>query len=682
MHPWISSLIRPERHMDAGGRSPDFESLEPRLLLSQTAFPLDAIGFVGDTPLVEAAAAGAEVDAGGAGAGTLIAGVPAYYWYRGCGPTAAGMVIGYWDTQGYDDLVVGDASTQTPDVDNMIASPEHYTDYALPIDTTATGLLADKSETGGAHANNSVADWMRTSWSSVNNYYGWSWFSNMDDGLDGYAQSQGYAGANAWNESWGAFTWNDLVAEVDAGRPMLLLVDSDGNAYTDHIVTAIGYDATTNQYAAHNTWDYSVHWYNFGPLTPGQAWGIYGATFFDPGALPSTDETAPSAELSVTDVTGSESSTHTFTVTFSDDVAIDVSDITRTNVRVTGPNGFGQYADLAGVDDRTDGTPRTATLFVTAPNGAWDLADNGTYTVSIRASQVSDTSGNFVPAGALGTFDVALAAPAEVIVDNDSPAVTVTGAWSTSSFNDTRYGASYLHDGNAAKGSKSVTYAPLLGAGTYDVYVWHPYRSTHATNVPVDIAHSTGTDTVTVDQTAPGGTWLLLGTYNFNAGASGNVTVRTDATNGYVIADAVRFTPSSAEPVEVIVDNTSPDVTVTGSWSTSSWNDTRYGTDYLHDDNTDKGAKSVTYAPTLNAGTYDVYIWHPYRSTHATNVSVDITYAGGLTSTATVDQTAPGGTWLLLGTYAFDAGSAGTVTIRTDGTDGYVIADAVKFTSV
>jgi hypothetical protein len=32
-----------------------------------------------------------------------------------------------------------------------------------------------------------------------------------------------------------------------------------------------------------------------------------------------------------------------------------------------------------------------------------------------------------------------------------------------------------------------------------------------------------------------------------------------------------------------------------------------------------------------------------------------------------------------LGTYDFDAGALGSVLIRTDGTDGYVIADAVKF---
>ena len=34
-----------------------------------------------------------------------ISDVPSYKWYHGCGPTAAGMIIGYWDAHGYDNLI-------------------------------------------------------------------------------------------------------------------------------------------------------------------------------------------------------------------------------------------------------------------------------------------------------------------------------------------------------------------------------------------------------------------------------------------------------------------------------------------------------------------------------------------------------------------------------------------------
>ena len=36
---------------------------------------------------------------GGAGE-VLIAGVPSYAWHDGCGPTATGMIVGYYDTHG------------------------------------------------------------------------------------------------------------------------------------------------------------------------------------------------------------------------------------------------------------------------------------------------------------------------------------------------------------------------------------------------------------------------------------------------------------------------------------------------------------------------------------------------------------------------------------------------------
>ena len=39
--------------------------------------------------------------------------VPSYLWRHGCGPTAVGMVIGYYDILGYDDLIPGSAVTQT-----------------------------------------------------------------------------------------------------------------------------------------------------------------------------------------------------------------------------------------------------------------------------------------------------------------------------------------------------------------------------------------------------------------------------------------------------------------------------------------------------------------------------------------------------------------------------------------
>ena len=80
----------------------------------------------------------------------IISHVPSYLWLRGCGPTALGMVVGYWDYSEYVNLIPGNAQTQTAEVDSVIANNSHYNDYSLPLDTYPNMLL-DKSSIGGAH---------------------------------------------------------------------------------------------------------------------------------------------------------------------------------------------------------------------------------------------------------------------------------------------------------------------------------------------------------------------------------------------------------------------------------------------------------------------------------------------------------------------------------------------------
>ncbi len=116
----------------------------------------------------------------------------------------------------------------------------------------------------------------------------------------------------------------------------------------------------------------------------------------------------------------SAGSTYTFQVTFTDDTAIDVSTVGANDVRVTGPNGFDQIASFVTIDNNTNGTPRTATYSITGPGGSFTTAANGTYTVVLLPNAVSDTSGNAVPAGALGTFQALIAGTYNVSNANDS----------------------------------------------------------------------------------------------------------------------------------------------------------------------------------------------------------------------------------------------------------------------
>jgi hypothetical protein len=208
----------------------------------------------------------------------VIAGVPKYLWYRGCGPTALGMLTGYYDSMGYPDLVVGDASTQTNDVNNMMASSLHYSDYSQPLDYYPN-LKQDKSQLGGAHSSNSIADYMNTSWSSRNNYWGWSWMTDMGPAMVNYTNQQNdNYDVITHNVFYNANSWLEYKNEIDNNRPVILLVDSDGDSSTDHFVIGIGYNETTHEYAIYDTWDTSIHWYNFRAMSSSYSWGIYGFT--------------------------------------------------------------------------------------------------------------------------------------------------------------------------------------------------------------------------------------------------------------------------------------------------------------------------------------------------------------------------------------------------------------------
>jgi len=221
---------------------------------------------------------------------TLADMVPAYNWHHGCGPTAVGMVVGFWDLIG-PDLVPGDASTQTTEVNAMIAddsnypicgaaNSDHYQDYSCPIDYSPD-LFPDRSETGGAHTDICVGDYMKTSQSAYGNRYGWSWFSDISVGFTGYLD-QAAPGLipDVNNYDFSSFSFEDYKAEIDNLRPVVFLVDTDGDGSTDHFVTGVAYDEATTEYGIYDTWDSNLHWFQWRQIAPGISWGIYGVTTF------------------------------------------------------------------------------------------------------------------------------------------------------------------------------------------------------------------------------------------------------------------------------------------------------------------------------------------------------------------------------------------------------------------
>ncbi len=271
------------------------------------------------------------------------------------------------------------------------------------------------------------------------------------------------------------------------------------------------------------------------------------------------------------------------------------------------------------------------------------------------------------------------------VVDNGGTGCTITGTWSNSSVGG-YHGTASVTDGNTGKGTKSMRFTPTLNrAGLYEVFARWSAHSGRTTKAPYDINYSGGTALVEVNQRVNGATWYSLGTFYFDAGTTGNVLLRTNGTtDGHVSADGMMFRRVADLPVtEVIVDAGNPAdsayVTVNGAWVTSTLTSGYHGADYLHDNNTGHGTKSVTFTPNLPVtGTYDVYLIWTSATSRANNVPVSIVHAGG-TDGKTVNQRTYGGQWRLVGTYTFNAGTGGSVTLSNTGTNGYVIADAVLF---
>lgn len=158
-------------------------------------------------------------------------------------------------------------------------------------------------------------------------------------------------------------------------------------------------------------------------------------------------------------------------------------------------------------------------------------------------------------------------------------------------------------------------------------------------------------------------------------------------------ATVVPMRPVGRQLNEVVLDNDSPGVTFTGTWSNSSstrFYDEDYGatTDSIpyRWANTTTGTESAVanYTPNIpQAGLYPVYTW-VLRGTDRTEQTYRINHTGGATEIK-VDHSKVGSGWVYLGTYHFNQGSSttgqGSVQIinKASSTGKVVIADAIRF---
>jgi len=230
---------------------------------------------------------------------------PDYRWWYGCSPTAAGMLMGYYDINGYggetySNLVPGAVAESSTfpstegiweyKVQHIIASQRHVSDFY------GGGYLASGDDVPGSPTGplDSLADFMGTSQDVYGNVNGGTtlWFFTDGSrltvadlynygayensgayGIYEFLRWAGYGDANPqavdyiynqYVDTLGAangFSLADYKAEINAGRVVMLHIEN-------HSMLGYGYDSMTGELLLHDT------------STPGEHRMYWGSTYF------------------------------------------------------------------------------------------------------------------------------------------------------------------------------------------------------------------------------------------------------------------------------------------------------------------------------------------------------------------------------------------------------------------
>ena len=202
------------------------------------------------------------------------------------------------------------------------------------------------------------------------------------------------------------------------------------------------------------------------------------------------DTTAPGAGVAAGNITASGGTTHTVTVTYTDNAGIDADSIGPNDIAVTGPGGA---VTVSGVTvDSSNPKSVVATYTINAPGGSWDgLTDNGTYSVTVQTGEVRDFENN----GATGTGSFTVNIPTDTTPPvasafNAQPITTAGGATYT-------FTVTYTDNVSIATGT--------IGSG--DVTVARNGGGANLTVTGVTTSGTGNSVSATYTVSAPGGSW-------------------------------------------------------------------------------------------------------------------------------------------------------------------------------
>jgi hypothetical protein len=136
----------------------------------------------------------------------------------------------------------------------------------------------------------------------------------------------------------------------------------------------------------------------------------------------------------------------------------------------------------------------------------------------------------------------------ELIVDTSSSTVQVKGTWATSTATGGFYGSGYRYRvGGDGSNTFAWPFPSSAPAGTYEDFARWTSGPNRASNAPYVVTHGAGATAVSADQRTNGGSWQSVGVFTFTPGTDQGVRL-SDKADGVVVANAVRWVPSSGAP--------------------------------------------------------------------------------------------------------------------------------------
>jgi hypothetical protein len=145
----------------------------------------------------------------------------------------------------------------------------------------------------------------------------------------------------------------------------------------------------------------------------------------------------------------------------------------------------------------------------------------------------------------------------EKIIDTEDAEVQLIGGGWFESANAGYWGPSRSLLNPKGNGSAYAVYRPgLETAGAYEVYAWWVAANNRCKDTPFVVRHYDGVDTVRLDQTANGSSWVKVGMFNFMGDTSEALIISNAATVGdYVVADGVKFVTYDTSGFSNMQDN-------------------------------------------------------------------------------------------------------------------------------